>query len=163
MINREAAIKRAVEIEDMEFSSKNNEEILTLSTALVAGYDRVLNKNFMLDVGAGWWKIMLEGFDRIDAVLKEEPDCFVKILQVKEKFGGLRVYISLQRGSGDGLDGEEHEDLHRRVGVVIEEMENQASNTCEMCGEPGKLRGGGWLKTLCDRHAEMREAKKYGN
>jgi hypothetical protein len=25
--------------------------------------------------------------------------------------------------------------------------------TCEVCGQPGKRREGGWIKTLCDEHA----------
>ena len=33
--------------------------------------------------------------------------------------------------------------------------------TCERCGELGEFRGGGWMATLCDEHAEVRET--YNN
>ena len=55
--------------------------------------------------------------------------------QVKEKFGGLRFYMTLY-----------NEDLERDIA----EAEKLASKTCESCGAPGKSRNGGWIKTLCD-------------
>lgn len=57
--------------------------------------------------------------------------------QTKEKFGGLRVYI----GTGSDV-------LWDR----IDEAEDESLRTCEVCGELGKIRNGGWLKTLCDLH-----------
>jgi hypothetical protein len=30
---------------------------------------------------------------------------------------------------------------------------------CEECGAPGKLRGGGWMRTLCDKHEEERQSR----
>ena len=63
--------------------------------------------------------------------------------QIKEKFGGLRVYI----GYGSP-----------QVFGRIEAAELESLRTCENCGEPGKLRKElDWLKTYCDRCAEERE------
>ena len=59
----------------------------------------------------------------------------VKILQIKEKFGGLRFYVDT--GSTD---------LFR----AIDAAEDASFKICEQCGAPGKLRSGGWLKTRCD-------------
>ena len=59
------------------------------------------------------------------------------VAQVKEKFGGLRFYI------GAGSD---------EVYDKINEAENKSYSLCEECGQPGKVRHGGWLKTLCDVH-----------
>lgn len=59
--------------------------------------------------------------------------------QSKEKFGGLRFYI------GDYPDIEEED--------PIASAEEESFRTCEVCGEPGRRRGGGWIKTLCDVHA----------
>lgn len=67
------------------------------------------------------------------------------ILDIKEKFGGLRFYIS------EGSDA-----IYKRIG----EAEEEARKTCEVCGIPGVLRSGGWLKTLCDYHSDGR--KPYG-
>jgi hypothetical protein len=37
--------------------------------------------------------------------------------------------------------------------------ESMSSVTCEDCGIPGKVRGGGWIRTLCDTCAESRGKK----
>lgn len=64
------------------------------------------------------------------------------VLQIKEKFGALRFYIS------NGT-----EEMHD----AIMQAENASSQICEDCGEPGRLREGAWLKTLCDHHAGGRK------
>jgi len=63
----------------------------------------------------------------------------VGVLQIKEKFGGLRFYV---------MDGSE--ELH----AAIKEAEAKSLTICEQCGSPGELRKGGWRKTLCDQHAQ---------
>lgn len=55
--------------------------------------------------------------------------------QVKEKFGGLRFYV-------DNCD-----DYVRGVVAMTESM---SYRICEVCGNVGTRRGGGWIKTLCD-------------
>jgi hypothetical protein len=64
------------------------------------------------------------------------------ILQCKEKFGGLRFYT-----------GETTEDME----TLITAAESESYRTCETCGAVGKPRQGGWIKTLCDEHAQGRE------
>ena len=64
------------------------------------------------------------------------------IMQIKEKFGGLRFYYG-------PMDDE--------VDAMVEAAEKQSYRTCEVCGGPGMLRDGGWLQTLCDEHGEGRE------
>jgi hypothetical protein len=59
--------------------------------------------------------------------------------QVKEKFGTLRFYYS---GGDDHIDG------------LVSMAESMSGVTCEVCGSPGVARGGGWIRTLCDLHAE---------
>ena len=65
-----------------------------------------------------------------------------QICQVKEKFGGLRFYTN-----------ECSDDMWNRIRLA----EDASYLTCEKCGELGELRGGGWMATLCDEHAEGRE------
>lgn len=62
------------------------------------------------------------------------------ILQIKEKWGGLRFYVDADM-----------ETLH-----FIDEMEEKSLTVCERCGEFGKLRRGGWVLTLCDKCNESR-------
>lgn len=60
------------------------------------------------------------------------------LLQVKEKFGGLRIYI----GSGTDI-----------MFDMLDTAEQESFTICEVCGEPGKLRmDRSWYKTLCDEH-----------
>lgn len=68
-----------------------------------------------------------------------DKDCH----QIKEKFGGLRFYIG---GTTPEIDD------------AITRAERESMRTCETCGRKGVLRTGGWLQTLCDEHAQGREA-----
>ena len=58
--------------------------------------------------------------------------------QVKEKYGTLRFYYN----RGDEF-----------VSGLVAMAEAMSGVTCEICGTPGKPRGGRWIRTLCDEHA----------
>lgn len=91
----------------------------------------------------GWYGIIDQLCKDITKWCKEYAKIPVPVvMQVKEKFGGLCFYIS----RGD-------DEIYR----LIHAAENQLLKTCEVCGNPGKPRGGGWIRTLCDEHAEGRE------
>ncbi len=92
---------------------------------------------FGIGVGDGWFNLL---YDLCKKVV--ELDGEVHLVQVKEKFGGLRFYI-------DGTKNEE-------VWKVISEAEERSFHICEKCGKPGTLREGGWLLTLCDKCDEER-------
>ncbi|UYQ73457.1 hypothetical protein OF122_06795 [Pelagibacterium flavum] len=62
-------------------------------------------------------------------------------LQVKEKYGTLRIYYEAEPDVVDGLDR------------IIEAAEHLSGHICEKCGAPGELRPGGYVRTLCDEHA----------
>jgi hypothetical protein len=62
--------------------------------------------------------------------------------QIKEKFGTLRFYYD---GGNDYIRG-------------LESMaDSMSARICETCGKPGKRTTGGWIKTLCDEHAQEKE------
>jgi hypothetical protein len=63
------------------------------------------------------------------------------IVEIKEKFGGLRFYVD---GGNDKID---------RYVVFAESMSNRV---CEECGAPGKHTNGGWIKTLCKEHSKAK-------
>ena len=63
----------------------------------------------------------------------------VTVSQVKEKFGTLRFYYN----GGD-----------TSIEAMVRFAEAMSGCTCETCGSPGVRRGGGWVRTLCDKHAE---------
>ena len=90
---------------------------------------------FGVECGKGWLKL-------IEPLIKECEEKGYTIGQIKEKYGGLRFYVH--------NCPEEFQDK-------IDVAEEQSYHTCDVCGEPGVLRGGGWLRTLCDTHAEGRQ------
>lgn len=70
-------------------------------------------------------------------------------IQVKEKFGTLRVYYT----GGDSF-----------VRGAVDMAENQSAVTCEMCGAPGELSTKNmWLKTLCESHRIENDFNKYNS
>lgn len=81
------------------------------------------------------------------ATTVEMSTCAILVDQIKEKFGGLRFYITHDFEAGQGL----HEDCP--VWAAIEEAERASLIICEMCGQPGERRRGSWIRTLCDVHA----------
>lgn len=63
----------------------------------------------------------------------------VVAVQVKEKFGTLRFYYE----GGDAY-----------IRGLVSMAESMSAVTCDVCGSPGVQRSGGWIRTLCDNHAE---------
>ena len=90
---------------------------------------------FGVECGAGWGRL-------IEPLMQRCAAEGVTILQIKEKFGGLRFYVGKSSAS---------------LREMIDQAENASYSICEDCGAPGRLRGGSWLRTLCDVHAEGRE------
>ena len=88
----------------------------------------IMYKGIFIECASGW-KSLYEPL--IDLCKKEN----VEVHQVKEKFGTLRFYT-----------GEAPE----YVMDHIANAEILSETTCELCGDPGKLRRGTWLMTNCD-------------
>lgn len=72
---------------------------------------------------------------------KEPPEEIPQVVavQVKEKYGTLRFYYD---GGDDYING------------AVSLAENLSGSICEECGAPGHKRQGGWIRTLCDEHAD---------
>jgi len=84
-------------------------------------------------VGRGWQPIVKKTVNSINAL-------GATVRQVKEKFGGLRIYY-------------DSESNHGEINRLIQEAEWECEKICEECGEPGTLDSNrGWLKTLCPKH-----------
>ena len=68
--------------------------------------------------------------------LKTLPEYFpVKFDQVKEKYGGLRLYFS---GGDEYVEG------------LVSMAEAISYTICEVCGNKGEPNKGGWISTLCE-------------
>lgn len=98
-------------------------------------YPSILPRAVELSVASGWYPIL-------DELCGELVKAGHKVVleQCKEKFGGLRFYVSWE---GDDSPY-----------AIIRKFENKSYSVCEGCGKPGALRGGGWIRTLCNVCAE---------
>lgn len=91
----------------------------------------------------GWAEIVVTSFDELAAALT--PGASFSVVQVKEKFAGLRVYWTR------GIDPNALPVNVSTVQTLIAAAGERARVTCQRCGRPGAFRNiGGWGATLCD-------------
>jgi hypothetical protein len=88
-------------------------------------------------VGPGWKSIL----DQLHTdVVAMDPG--YEVSQVKQKFAGLRVYLTYSDQAKGNIE------------AVIRQAETVASRTCEECGSPGSVRShpirSHWYVTLCE-------------
>jgi hypothetical protein len=89
----------------------------------------------------GWFEILWRlcaDLEPLVAQLEQEIGCQFEVLQVKEKFGGLRFSVNHKSDA-----------IRQRIDAAIQE----SFHTCEVCGQPGRQRKDDWSRTLCDEHA----------
>lgn len=84
----------------------------------------------------GWRQIIESLYDDLASMGWDR-----NLLQIKEKFGGLRFYIG--EGSSEIFDR-------------IAQAENASLATCMVCGKPGRQFGEGWIVTVCKEHEQGR-------
>ena len=77
--------------------------------------------------------------------LPQELQADIYVVQVKEKFGGLRFYMNQSTPYMDG---------------AISMAENLSYSICEQCGAPGTRGGSGYVQTLCAKHRKAKDKKK---
>lgn len=81
----------------------------------------------------------------------EETGLPYEVHQVKEKFAGLRFYVSFAPEGNSQKKARETEALN-----LIGEVESVSFRVCEKCGNLGKVCSNGhWMKTLCPDHYEI--------
>lgn len=100
-----------------------------------------------VECGDGWFQLIHQlslGIESIAQRMQREnvPISMIPhVSQVKEKFGGLRVYLDK---SAAGVD------------EVVDVARQRAAKTCELCGQLGKKRitKSEWVMVLCDNCVE---------
>jgi len=81
---------------------------------------------------------LLDEDEKVKTAKPELKDPSIIVVQVKEKFGGLRFYY-------DG--GDEH------VDALVRMAETFSRYICEVCGNKGKVQSiNGWFTAVCDKH-----------
>ena len=119
--------------------------------------------------GDGWFDIINEACEKLTA-LANEYNATIEFGQVKEKFGGLRLYIDITyegnnekqividvispTGEVTTLTKTPKEVVWQKAHEITSHAEELSYKTCEVCGKPGVTRNGSWISTLCDEHAK---------
>lgn len=90
-----------------------------------------------IECGDGWYTIIDVLCMRIQSHINFARDPQAEFFQIKEKFGGLRIYM-------------DNESTY--ISALIDMAVSISYNTCEVCGTTvnAKPRGLGWIKTLCE-------------
>lgn len=90
---------------------------------------------FGIECGDGWKELIKPLFEWIENYNKDHEDNPIVIEQVKEKFGGLRFYVSYEPDE---------------LSEMIRKAEEDSYGICETCGS--KIDVGhtsGWIQTIC--------------
>jgi hypothetical protein len=92
--------------------------------------------------GDGWFYLLwrlCEDLEPLVAELEKQTGQQFEVLQVKEKFGGLRFYVNQHTYA---------------IGERIQKAVQDSFQTCELCGRPGHLFQSPSLAVRCDECAQ---------
>lgn len=94
------------------------------------------------DVPDAWEPVIRKLSAQVEKILATIPEEYrPRASQVKEKFGGLRFYMT-------GYSAE--------IDKLIGEAEKACWEICAECGKPATVTAGGWITRLCAECAEGR-------
>lgn len=116
-------------------------------------YPEIYNEGrpaYGFECGEGWFDLLDElspvVVSEFAALRSEDPELEPMVIQVKEKFGGLRFYTT---------------QITDRLSEAIQVAEARSLKECESCGSPGKNTSvGGWWTTLCKTCLDKYRAKR---
>ncbi|KQV41941.1 hypothetical protein [Rhizobium sp. Root1204] len=112
---------------------------------LIEKNSSVIVRNAEFDMDTGWASLVSDAAERMASY----PEAWkVRLDGGKEKFGCLVLHVSFaikERGATS------------EIKRMREEFRLRSLATCDICGENGRLRLGGYAKTVCDKHAAVFE------
>lgn len=128
----------------METPNPILEEIYRDHSDFFSGDPKHCANLFGIECGPGWYKIILDVCCKLKEYFKTQDPKMLKdfhFTQIKEKFGGMRIYCSWYTDE---------------IEAIIEEAEKVAQVTCEETGNSGTLRHvNGWYYTVSDEVYEQ--------
>ena len=101
-----------------------------------------LRGGYGMNCWEGWYGVIDDMLATISNSVHVRKTGNIKVVQIKEKFGMLRVYTDPYDVYTQG---------------IIDMAETVSKHTCERCGKPGELWSVGWSKTLCLDHYSARK------
>lgn len=95
------------------------------------------NLSWGFECGDGWFNLIQELSDKISKSIVQQDLEDIYIIQIKEKWGTLQVYMNL---------------YNQKIGDLIDEYQDKSFKVCEACGKEGSLKNGSWVRVLCEEH-----------
>jgi hypothetical protein len=112
-----------------------------------------------ISVRIGWFPLIEKCMKDLNQLVEDNPGFNILVRQVKEKFGGLRIYAhffsddSIVNELGIPSVKEEQAELVIKATRIIHLAEEVADKTCDICGEVGEPRSlYGIHAVRCDKH-----------
>jgi hypothetical protein len=126
-----------------------------------------LNVNAVHEAPEGWFPLLEDTLQVIgssqwyDGKLGKDVTYldFIKLAQVKEKFGALRFYYSFRDNPHNYEKKNISKEARYYIDGIIRFAEFRSIKTCQECGNVGRTHNLGWIMTLCDEHYENAKQK----
>jgi hypothetical protein len=105
-------------------------------------YPELLKNNIGCCVVEAWAPTVKHALDDLEALRAAGAD--IQVIQIKEKFGSLRMYV---KGSG-----------YAQAEPIVAKAEIETQSICSVCGSKEDVKRGvkakndGWILTLCKEH-----------
>lgn len=129
-----------------------NKELITKYPFLVYKNDYdfspITDCNYTMfdDCPEGWKKLFLKMCEEIRIYLEKTPVKDFQFIQVKEKYGSLRVYCS---------------SCPKELLNIIEKYEDLSEYVCVNCGKIATKRSTGWICPYCEECAAKLPREKF--
>jgi hypothetical protein len=139
----------------VEFVMSGNPTNPAWQVQLIARYPALFNQEIngrfaapgFPSVGNGWRDLVETAIGRIAAAVAAVPGGSLRVGQIKQKFGTLRLYLDKRQGFPDATCA--------AIDETICLAEARSACTCETCGAEGRLYDkGGYVFTACDQHGQ---------
>ena len=107
----------------------------------------------------GWFALVNKLCADIEALLAPGGERPLKVVQVKEKLGSLRVHVRTTR------PGAAAESLLASAQALVKAASEQSESVCEGCGTASELHQNAlrWWSTLCPACETRKEAAQVGS
>lgn len=115
-------------------------------------HSSVVPRDMRFEVDAGWLPLIDETLGRLGDFLKLEGAIgIVRVRQVKEKLGALRIYARPDHGRSWP------DSTSRGTRAILFEAQDRSALLCEVCGHPGQIEIIDYYhQCLCPRHASRK-------
>ena len=122
-------------------------------TELLEKYPKTFKVLGYFECNEGWKHLIDDVSAKIEAINNKYPESsYIHAVQVKQKFGGLRYYISIEEIDSDDIN---------YIYSIIADAEKMSYTVCEFCGAPAKVSKWGYnIETACDEHSTTR--RRFG-